>query len=99
MAEHFQVLLEGLVADPNALISTVPFLPPDERRDLDGFNATAEPIPGLCVHELVDAQAARTPDAPAVGDLSYRDLIATACAVQSGSAGSQPPIGWPIANV
>jgi len=75
MAEHLQVLLEGLVADPNASISTIPFLPPDERRYLDGFNATAEPIPGLCVHELVDAQAARTPDAPAVGDLTYRDLI------------------------
>jgi amino acid adenylation domain-containing protein len=75
MAEHFQVLLEGLVADPNGPISTVPLLPPGDRRYLDGFNATAEPIPDLCVHELVDAQAARTPDARAVGDLSYRDLI------------------------
>ena len=75
MAEHFKVLLEGLAADPDASISAVPMLLPKERQYLDMLNATAEPMPDLCVHELVDAQAARTPNATAVGDLSYRDLV------------------------
>jgi len=75
MADHFHVLLEGLVAEPNAPISTVPLFNSDERHYLDGFNATVAPIPDLCVHELIDAQAARTPNAPAVGDLSYRELV------------------------
>src|SRR5262249_24852696 len=75
MAEHFMVVLEGLVADPGASQSTVPLLLPKERQYLDGLNATAWPMPDLCVHELVDAQAARNPDGLAVGDLRYRDLI------------------------
>jgi amino acid adenylation domain-containing protein len=75
MADHFQVLLEGLVGTPDDPISTVPFLTANERQKLDGFNATAAPVPNVCVHELVDAQAARTPEARAVGALSYRDLV------------------------
>ena len=75
MADHFQVLLAGLLADPDAPIRTVPLGIRDERRYLEGLNATAAPIPDLCVHELVDAQAARTPNALAVGSMSYRDLV------------------------
>jgi amino acid adenylation domain-containing protein len=75
MAEHFQVLLEGLVGNPDDPISTVPFLTANDRQQLEGFNATAAHIPDVCVHELVDEQAARTPDAHAVGGLSYRDLV------------------------
>ena len=32
MADHFQVLLEGLAADPDAPISTVPMLTAEERQ-------------------------------------------------------------------
>ena len=78
MVAHFQVLLEGLVTDPDSPISAVSLLTAEERHDLDRFNATIAPIPDLCVHELIDAQASRTPDAPAIGDLSYRDLIQVA---------------------
>jgi amino acid adenylation domain-containing protein len=75
MADHFQVLLEGLAGNPEDPISTVPCITANERQKLDEFNATAAPIPDVCVHELVDEQAARTPDARAVDGLSYRDLV------------------------
>ena len=75
MADHFQVLLDGLLADPDAPIRTVPLGTRDERHYLERLNATPAPIPDLCVHELVDAQAARTPNALAVGSMSYRDLV------------------------
>ena len=75
MADHVQVFLDGVVADPDAPVSTVPLLTIDERRHLDGLNRTATPIPDLCVHELIDAQAARTPDVLAIGTMTYRDLV------------------------
>jgi surfactin family lipopeptide synthetase A len=75
MADHFQVLLEGLINHPDDPISTVPFLTADERQKLVDFNAPAVPLPDVCVHELVDEQAARAPNARAVGDLSYKDLV------------------------
>eukprot|EP00964_Phaeocystis_antarctica_P111229 scaffold75548_cov59-Phaeocystis_antarctica.AAC.1 len=67
-------------ADPWAL----PLLPVAEAElVLRGFNDTAAPFPTeLCVHELVAAQAARTPDAVALewrGDtMSYAELHASA---------------------
>jgi non-ribosomal peptide synthetase component F len=84
MADRFQVLLESLVSNPDDPISTVPFLTADERQQLDGFNATTAPIPDVCVHQLVDEQADRTPDAHAVGGLSYRNLVHLANGLSHG---------------
>jgi amino acid adenylation domain-containing protein len=81
---HLRVLLETAVADPARRLSELPLLSPAERWQVAGeWNATALPLPlERCLHELVEAQAARTPDAPAVaaedGELTYRELDARA---------------------
>ena len=81
---HLRVLLETAVADPSRRLSELPLLSAAERWQVAGeWNATALPLPlEHCLHELVEAQAARTPDAPAVvaedGELTYRELDARA---------------------
>ena len=64
---HWRVLLAGIVADPAQLISRLPLLAPDERRQLiEQWNATAVDTPQRCAHELFEEQAERTPQAVAV---------------------------------
>src|SRR5207245_6804584 len=50
----------------------------ERQRLLEEWNATAAPIPAGCLHQLVEAQAARTPEAVAVEDgneqLTYAEL-------------------------
>ncbi|MEW5931541.1 MAG: amino acid adenylation domain-containing protein, partial [Gemmatimonadota bacterium] len=80
MAEHFRLLLESAVADPDRRVGALPLLTPAERELVvarwSGTEAAVHPE--RCVHELFAEQAARTPDAPAVsfGDetLSYAGL-------------------------
>jgi amino acid adenylation domain-containing protein len=79
LAEHFRVLLQAIVADPEQRIATLPLLTAAERQLLRDWNATATPsLPDRCVHELFAAQAARTPEATAVvfqeQRLSYAEL-------------------------
>ena len=66
------MLLEGIVADPDARIGELPLLPEAERhRLLVEWNATAADYPrDKCLHELFVEQAAKTPDAVA---LVYED--------------------------
>ena len=77
---HFQVLLEGIVADPGQRISALPLLTESERQQLlVDWNDTAAEFPrDKCVHELFEAQAERTPDAVAIvfedQQLTYREL-------------------------
>ena len=75
----FEVLLRGAVADPSARISALPVLTEAElRRELTEWNDTAAPLPGGCVHQAFEAQAAATPGAVAAefGDQqwSYAEL-------------------------
>ena len=80
MIGHFQALLEGIVANPDQPISSFPLLTETERHLLLGeWNDTATEYPkDSCIHELFEAQAARTPEAIAVefGEkrLTYREL-------------------------
>ncbi|HEV2736864.1 MAG TPA: amino acid adenylation domain-containing protein [Longimicrobiaceae bacterium] len=82
--EHLAALLEAFAADPErALASVSPLAPEERRRVLEEWNATGRDYPrGECVHGLFAAQAARTPDAPAVASgeetLSYAELDARA---------------------
>ena len=64
MLEHFETLLEGLVADPGQRISQLPLMTDEERQKIVvDWNRTEVDFPELtCVHELVEAQAAATPD-------------------------------------
>jgi aspartate racemase len=80
LLEHYQVLLDGVVADPDRSISALPLMSEVERRRmLVEWNATDTDFPASAtVHGLFQAQAQRTPDALAVvsgrGDLSYAEL-------------------------
>jgi amino acid adenylation domain-containing protein len=75
LISHFQTLLEGIAADPTRRIADLPLLTEAERHQLliewndiqanyprDRFAQSAN----LCIHELFQAQVARTPDAVAV---------------------------------
>ncbi|HZW31370.1 MAG TPA: amino acid adenylation domain-containing protein, partial [Isosphaeraceae bacterium] len=85
MLAHFRTFLEGIVADPDRRISTLPLLSDAERRGLLGpaiAPARSRPRPSACLHRRFEAQAARTPEAIALtcGDqhLSYHALDARA---------------------
>ena len=84
MLEHYQVLLEAAVADPAQKVSALPLLRPEEREQLiTGWNATKFDYPRrLCLHQLFEQHAARTPSAIACEyedqQLSYGELNARA---------------------
>ncbi|MEO5726492.1 MAG: amino acid adenylation domain-containing protein, partial [Byssovorax sp.] len=80
LAEHFEVLLHGIVADPRQRIEALPLLTESERRRvLVEWNATALAHDhAVGVHQLFEAQAARTPEAEALvvgaAAVTYRAL-------------------------
>jgi amino acid adenylation domain-containing protein len=80
MRDHFVTLLEGIVAQPDQRLADLPILTADERRQiLDTWNDTRTPdAETRCLHELIDAQARRTPHRKAVvaeqRELTYLDL-------------------------
>ncbi|HEV2734721.1 MAG TPA: amino acid adenylation domain-containing protein, partial [Longimicrobiaceae bacterium] len=81
---HFGRVMEQTAADPDVRISQVTLLDEAERRQVvEEWNRTAVESPtGACIHELVAAQAERTPEALAVvsGEdaLTYAELDARA---------------------
>ena len=79
MLTAFQNLLEGIVVDPEQRLSTLPLLTSTERRQLlVEWNESQADYPNQPIHELFEAQAARTPDAVALvfedKQLTYREL-------------------------
>ena len=68
MIGHFQTLLEGIIADPDQPISTLPLLTGAERHQLlVEWNSTRVNFPeACCLHKLFEVQVDRTPDAVAV---------------------------------
>ena len=80
MIGHFVRVLEGVVADREQTIFDLPLLAQAERDELiTGGNQTAMDYPrDVCVHELFEAQAKRTPGALAVvmddEQLTYAEL-------------------------
>jgi amino acid adenylation domain-containing protein len=80
MAAQFRTLLDGVAADPDRRLARVSLLDEaEEREQLRAWNETAAEFPAdFCLHQLFEAQAARTPDALAVvgdgGSLTYAEL-------------------------
>jgi len=79
-AQHLVRLIASIVANPSANIGELDILPPEERKQLliDWNDTACDFGSANTVHELIEQQAARTPDAIALeyGDekLSYRQL-------------------------
>jgi len=67
MLGHWQVLLAGIVADPEQRLADLSLLTEPERRQLTEWNDTTAPFPGkACLHQLFEAQVERSPEATAV---------------------------------
>ena len=84
MLEHFQTVLQGVVANPEQRLQDLPLLTTSEQQQvLVAWNATDTPLPPvLGLHQLFEAQVDKTPDAVALvaanGQLTYRELNARA---------------------
>jgi amino acid adenylation domain-containing protein len=80
MLGHFQTLLEGIVANPNQRLSDLPLLTKVERNQLliEWNQTRTDSSHNLCIHELLEKQVKRTPDAVAVifgnQQLTYQEL-------------------------
>jgi amino acid adenylation domain-containing protein len=78
--EHYATILESMAGEPNQLISRLTVLNQQERRRLlVEWNRTAFKFPEqMCVHQLIEEQAARTPTSIAAvfedQRISYQDL-------------------------
>ncbi|MEU0947244.1 amino acid adenylation domain-containing protein [Streptomyces canus] len=82
-AAHYTLLLSRLAQAPRIRIEEIPLLSVTESsRVVRAWNDTTAPFPNEPLHQLVHAQAARTPDAVAVvheeGELTYRKLAESA---------------------
>jgi amino acid adenylation domain-containing protein len=83
LLERFAVLLTAAAAGPERAVGELPVMSEAERfQVLEAWNADVLDVPNVCLHDLIAAQTARTPDAVAlVGDSgdggerwTYRDL-------------------------
>ncbi|NCR76516.1 MAG: amino acid adenylation domain-containing protein [Microcystis aeruginosa K13-06] len=80
MLGHFQVLLEGIVSNPEQRLSDLPLLTLAEQHQLlvEWNNTQTDYLKNTCIHQLFEEQVARTPNAIAVvfeeEKLTYREL-------------------------
>jgi amino acid adenylation domain-containing protein len=80
MAGHFHTLLEGIVADPDQSIATLPILTEAERHQIvfEWNDTTADYPKDKCIHHLFEDEVERTPEAIAVEfedqQITYREL-------------------------
>lgn len=79
MLTHFQTLLTGIVANPDRTLSALPLLDVIEQQQLKTWSQTVvTSAPTSCIHQLLEAQASKIPEAIAViaGDrqLTYQQL-------------------------
>ncbi len=64
---ELKVLLEGIVADMDVPLATLPLLPQNEKQQLIEWNDNRVAFPvGECAHELFEKQVGKTPDLTAL---------------------------------
>ena len=100
---HYRTLLESAIADPDLPLSRLPLLTTQERQQvLVDWNATEQDYPREgSLHQLIEEQAERTPDAVAVvfedQELTYRELTTRANQLahylQTLGVGPDVPVG------
>ena len=83
IADAFCTLLDSIIQNPEQLITQLPMVSQKQFQQLQQWNNTARQYPtGLCLHQLFEAQAARSPQAPALitetETISYQVLNARA---------------------
>ncbi|MGW4207274.1 non-ribosomal peptide synthase/polyketide synthase [Lentzea sp. NPDC004789] len=82
VADRFAGVLAAAVATPDLPIGLLDVVSDAERRTLAAWNDTAHDVPSGTLTSLIEAQVARTPDAPAVvcgrTTLTYAELDAAA---------------------
>ena len=67
LLQHFEVLLKGVIANPDAPVSRLPLLPQEERRTVvTDWNDFRRSYPDRRMHELFEDQVQRTPDQTAL---------------------------------
>ncbi len=67
LIDRLRTVLEAVVLDPGRRVADIPLLDAAETaRIIEGFNPPASPFPSGAIHQLFQAQAARTPNAPAL---------------------------------
>ena len=103
MVGHFQVLLEGIVANPEQPISGLPLLTEAEKHQLlvEWNDTKTDYFNDQCIHQLFETQAEKTPDAIALvcedQNLTYRELNSRANQVahylQVLGVGPEAPVG------
>lgn len=80
MLGHWQTLLESIVVDPKQHLTELPLLTEAERQQVlvKWNNTTVDYRKDLCLHQMFEAQVARTPDAVAMvfenECLTYQEL-------------------------
>ncbi len=79
LAGHLLLVLDRIAAGAGRPVGELDLLTDDDReRVLRTFNDTAHPVPAATVVSRFAEQVRRTPDAPAVAQLSYAELEARA---------------------
>nr|QEO73880.1 condensation domain-containing protein [uncultured bacterium] len=78
LAGHLGALLRTVADDPEQSLASLPMLTETEQLQLRHWNDTSRDVAPATFAELVEAQVARTPDAPALlsaeGPISYAEL-------------------------
>ncbi|MBV9790644.1 MAG: amino acid adenylation domain-containing protein [Chloroflexi bacterium] len=78
MAEHFQLVLAAIVANPDVKIADLPLLTIAEQQQFAEWNRTQVATPHACLHRLVEMQATSAPEVIAVSHagrtLTYAEL-------------------------
>ncbi|KZN66281.1 non-ribosomal peptide synthetase [Pseudoalteromonas luteoviolacea] len=77
LGQHFEVLLKGIVATPQATIGQLPILTAQESQVMLGseHNLGEQSAENTCIHELIEVQAARSPNDIAVSFSAGRSAV------------------------